>query len=149
MGYCWLVKIKYDYLLWVENPICSPGSQAWPTQFYLYYRKWHKGVRWMDHLVVLFTSMYMYIFVEWLVMFIVYALWSVSEHDIPSFDYIMKMHLLMKCFDKYYFIMFCFGNKFRNSFKLKGFTLKLFKSINENRSFLAEILGMSQLVSKH
>ena len=80
---------------------------------------------------------------------IVYALWSVSEHDIPSFDYIMKMHLLMKCFDKYYFIMFCFGNKFRNTFKSKGFTLKLFKSINENRSFLAEILGMSQLVSEH
>nr|KAJ0187866.1 hypothetical protein LSAT_V11C900472990 [Lactuca sativa] len=39
--------------------------------------------------------------------------------------------------------MFCFGNKFRNSFKSKGFTLKIFKSINENRSFLAEILGMS------
>ena len=67
----------------------------------------------------------------------------------PEFWLYNEMHLLMKCFDKYYFIMFCFGNKFRNSFKSKGFTLKIFKSINENRSFLAEILGMSQLVSEH
>ena len=72
---------------------------------------------------------------------IVYALWSVSEHDIPSFDYIMKMHLLMKCFDKYYFIMFCFGNKFRNSFKSKGFTLKIFKSINEKSVFSGRDFG--------
>ena len=102
----WLVKLNITYLLWVENPICSPGSQAWPTQFYLYYRKWRKGVRWMNHRVVLFTSLYMYIFVERLVMFIVYALWSVSEHDIPSFDYIMKciswwnalINIILSCF---------------------------------------------------
>ena len=104
----------------------------------------------MDGSSSCFVYKSVYVYICWMTCnVIVYALWSVSEHDIPSFDYIMKMHLLMKCFDKYYFIMFCFGNKFRNSFKSKGFTLKLFKSINENRSFLAEILGMSQLVSEH
>ena len=79
----------------------------------------------------------------------VYAYWSVSEHDTPSFDYNENTFLLWNASVNNVLSCFVFGNKFRNSFKSKGFTLKIFKSINENRSFLAEILGMSQLVSEH
>ena len=80
---------------------------------------------------------------------IVYAYWSVSEHDTPSFDYNENTFLLRNALVNIVLSCFVFGNKFRKSFKSKGFTLKIFKSLNENRSFLAEILGMSQLVSKH
>ena len=145
----WLVKLNIIYLLWVENPICSPGSQAWPTQFYFVLQEVAQG-RKMDGSSCCFVYKSVYVYICWMTCNVYRLCFMVcigTWH--PEFWLYNEMHLLMKCFDKYYFIMFCFGNKFRNSFKSKGFTLKIFKSINENRSFLAEILGMSQLVSEH
>ena len=86
-----------------------------------------------------------YVYICWMTCNVfVYAYWSVSEHDTPSFDYNENTFLLWNASVNIVLSCFVFGNKFRNSFKSKGFTLKIFKSINENRSFLAEILGMSQ-----
>ena len=59
---------------------------------------------------------------------IVYALWSVSEHDIPSFDYIMKIHFLMKCFGKYYFIILCFWEQIPQLFKSKDYSEIILKA---------------------
>ena len=105
----------------------------------------------MDGSSCCFVYKSVYVYICWMTCnVIVYAYWSVSEHDTPSFDYIMKnTFLLWNALVNIVLSCFVFGNKFRNSFKSKGFTLKIFKSINENRSFLAEILGMSQLVSEH
>ena len=80
---------------------------------------------------------------------IIYALWSVSEHDIPSFDYIMKciswrnalINIILSCF--------VLGTNSATLSNQKDLLWNYFKSIYENRSFLAEILGMSQLVSEH
>ena len=59
---------------------------------------------------------------------IVYALWSVSEHDIPIFDYEMKLYFFMKCFDKnlFYHVLFL-GTNSASLLKSNRFTLKMFK----------------------
>ena len=105
----------------------------------------------MDGSSCCFVYKSVYVYICWMTCnVIVYALWSVSEHDIPTFDYEMKSYFYMKCFDKYLFYHVLFlGTNSASLLKSNGFTLKMFKKHKWNRSFLAEILGMSQLVSEH
>ena len=58
----------------------------------------------MDGSSCCFVYKSVYVYICWMTFnVIVYALWSVSEHDIPTFDYEMKSYFYMKCFDKYLF----------------------------------------------
>ena len=136
--------------MWVWKPYMLTRLPSLTHSVYLYYRKWRKSLRWANHQVI-FVYKSAYVYICWMTCnVIVYALWSISEHDIPTFDYEMKSYFYMKCFDKYLFYHVLFlGTNSASLLKLKGFTLKMFKKHKWNRSFLAEILGMSQLVSEH
>ena len=91
-----------------------------------------------------------YVYICWMTCnVIVYALWSVSEHDIPSFDYIMKCISWWNALINIILSYFVLGINSAIFLNQKDLLWNYFKSINENRSFLAEILGMSQLVSEH
>ena len=138
----WIVEIKYNYCGLKTYMLTRLPSLT--HSVYLYYRKWRKGIRWMNHQVVLFTSLYMYIFVEWLVMlsFMLYDLYRnmTSRLLIMKWNYISLWNVLIK--DLFYHVLFL-GTNSASLLKSNGFTLKMFKKHKWNRSFMAEILGMS------
>ena len=136
--------------MWVWKPYMLTRLPSLTHSVDLYYRKWRKSLRWANHQVI-FVYKSAYVYICWTTCnIIVYALWSISEHDIPTFDYEMKSYFYMKCFDKYLFYHVLFlGTNSASLLKSNGFTLKMFKKHKWNRPFLAEILGMSQLVSEH
>ena len=82
----------------------------------------------MDESSSCFVYKSVYVYICWMTCnVIVYALWSVSEHDIPTFDYEMKSYFYMKCFDKYLFYHVLFlGTNSASLLKSNGFTLKMF-----------------------
>ena len=144
--YCWLMKLNIIIVGWKTYMLTRLPSLTHSVD--LYYRKWRKSLRWANHQVIfVYKSAYVYICYMTCNVF-VYAYWSVSEHDTPSFDYIMKciswwnalINIILSCF--------VLGTNSATLLNQKNLLWNYFKKHKWNRSFLAVILGMSHLHSR-